>query len=156
MYSPCCLDKLAEAVKQEILRERKTLEKACHIAVVKLYKRGLEGVPLIIYFRHPRTGWSNHVVFVLPNLIVLDVTGEQYGNIPPVYALDSIKKYYDIISYDIGFVFFYAGRPATKVEADLERLVRRIMAEMTIKPKKHGETKLEKLAKSIFDKSNLK
>jgi hypothetical protein len=70
--------------------------------------------------------------------------------------LDSIKKYYDIVSYDIGFVFFYAGRPATKVEADLERLVRRIMAEMTIKPKKHGETKLEKLAKSIFDKSNLK
>jgi hypothetical protein len=124
---------IADSIKEEILKEYKTLKGQCHIAVQKLYKIGLEGIPLSLYIRHPVAGWTSHVVFVTPDLWVIDATGGQYGNIPLTYYLEDITKYYDIIKFDIKLKYFYAERAENERELKLREVVKKVLKAKGIK-----------------------
>jgi hypothetical protein len=99
----------------------------------------LEGIPLSLYIRHPVAGWANHVVFVTTDLWVIDATGEQYGNIPLVYYLEDITKYYDIIKFDIKLKYFYAGRAENERELKLREVVKEVLKAKGIKPESEFE-----------------
>jgi len=128
--------KIAQEVREELIKKYGTVRGKCQLAIQLLYKKGLRGVPLSIYFKHPsRREWSSHLVFVTVDLCVIDPTAGQYGYAPLVYPLEDIKKYYNPIAFDIPPKSFFIGKPYTIAEDRLRDYLYMKLQEMGTYPK---------------------